>query len=81
MTRGIYFEQVPSKVWQYWPAWQKCQCRELLAWHSQVLALTKPSGQCGNRLNLIAARASCASKHVNTHKRTIMDFFTLPLAA
>jgi hypothetical protein len=53
----------------------------LLAWHSQVLALTKPSGQCGNRLNLNAARASCASKHVNTHERTIMDFFTLPLAA
>ena len=41
-----YLVQVPSNVWQYSPAWQKCQWRDLLAWHSQVFALTRPSGQC-----------------------------------
>ena len=44
--RSSYLVQVPSNVWQYSPAWQKCQWRDLLAWHSQVFALTRPSGQC-----------------------------------
>jgi hypothetical protein len=42
VTATGYLWQVPSYVWQYSPAWQKCQWCELLAWHSQVLAVTSP---------------------------------------
>ena len=71
-----YLWQLPSNVWQYSPAWQKCQMRELLAWHSHVLTVTSPSPQWGNRLNLMAANASDASRQVNAKARAMNSLFT-----
>ena len=71
-----YLRQLPSNVWQYSPAWQKCQMRELLAWHSHVLTVTSPSPQWGNRLNLTAANASGASRELNTKARATSRLFT-----
>jgi hypothetical protein len=73
---GRYLWQLPSKVWQYSPAWQKCQMRELAAWHSHVLTVTSPSPQWANRLNLTAANASDASRQLNSEARTINRVFT-----
>ena len=46
--------------------------RELLAWHSHVLTVTSPSPQWGNRLNLMAANASDASRQFDS-KTTAMN--------
>src|SRR5262249_10173871 len=59
------------------PAWQKCQCREVLAWHSQVFTVTSPSAQCGKRLNLNAACASVVSRKADTQTRAIRRAFIL----
>ena len=73
---GRYLWQLPSNVWQYSPAWQKCQMREFVAWHSHVLTVTSPSPQWANRLNLTAANASDASRQPNSEARTINRVFT-----
>ena len=41
---------MPSNVWQYSPAWQKCQWRDLLAWHSQVFIARRWPGVFSNAL-------------------------------
>ena len=73
---GCYLWQLPSNVWQYSAAWQKCQMREVLAWHSHVLTVTSPSPQWGNRLNLMAANASDASRQFDSKTRAMNSFFT-----
>jgi hypothetical protein len=71
-----YLWQVPSNVWQYSPAWQKCQMREFAAWHSHVFTVTSPSPQWANRLNLTAACASCANKQPNAKAKAINRVIT-----
>src|SRR6516225_9888438 len=48
--------------------------RELLAWHSQVFTVTRPSPQWAKRLNWMAAIAFCASRKVDAHTRAINHF-------
>lgn len=76
VRKRCYLWQLPSNVWQYSPAWQKCQMRECVAWHSHVLTVTNPSPQRANRLNLTAANASCANRQLNAKTRTTYRFFT-----
>jgi len=76
VRKRCYLWQLPSNVWQYSPAWQKCQMRECVAWHSHVLTVTNPSPQRANRLNLTAANASCANRQLNAKTRTMYRFFT-----
>jgi hypothetical protein len=76
VATGRYLWQLPSNVWQYSPAWQKCQMREFVAWHSHVLTVTSPSPQWANRLNLTAANASCAKRLQNIKARAISRVFT-----
>ena len=49
--------------------------RELLAWHSQVFTVTRPSLQWAKRLNWMAANAFCVSRKVDAHTRAMNHFF------
>src|SRR6516162_4614354 len=49
--------------------------RELLAWHSQVFTVTRPSPQWAKPLNTTAPSAFCASTRADAHTRAKHHFF------